>query len=260
MSQITTHAPGTFCWAELGTTDPEAAKKFYAGVFGWDAKDTPAGETIYTLLNLGGREVGGLYSLQKEQVAQGIPPHWLPYVAVTSADDAAKKAAGLGATISVAPFDVMEHGRMSVIMDPTGATFALWQAKNHTGAGVRDEPGSMSWCELLTKDAKAAGKFYSALFGWTLKDMPMPDIAYTVYEKGPVPVGGMMEIQKEWGPVPSTWMTYFAVDDCRARAEKAKRLGATILKPPTDVPDVGTFSVMNDPQGGTFGIIQNAGG
>ena len=87
----------------------------------------------------------------------------------------------------------------------------------------------------------------------------MPDIAYTVFSQGSTPVGGMMAIQKEWGPVPSNWLTYFAVDDCDARAEKAKRLGAAILKPPTDVPNAGRFSVLHDPQGGTFGIIQNTG-
>ena len=261
MSQITTHAPGTFSWAELGTTDPEGAKKFYAGLFGWEPMDTPAGEAgTYTLLKLRGREVGGLSKLQKEQLAQGVPPHWLPYIAVASADDTTKKATTLGGKILAGPFDVMEHGRMSVIQDPTGAAFAIWQAKAHPGAGVRDEPGSLSWCELLTTDAKTASRFYTGLFGWTPADMPMPDMAYTVFSTGSTQVGGMMTIQKEWGPMPSNWLTYFAVDDCDARIEKAKKLGAVILKPATDVPNVGRFAILHDPQGGTFAIIQGANG
>lgn len=259
MSQITTHAPGTFSWAELGTTDPDAAKRFYAGLFGWEPMDTPADDAgTYTLLMLRGREVGGLAKMQKEQLAHGVPPHWLPYVAVASADETTKKAATLGATILAGPFDVMDHGRMSVIQDPTGAAFAIWQAKQHPGSGVRDETGSVSWCELLTHDAKAAGNFYAGLFGWTQEDMPMPDAKYTTFSSGAAMVGGMMTIQKEWGPMPSSWLTYFAVSDCDAVAAKAQKLGGTILKPPADAPNVGRFAILHDPQGASFAIIQNA--
>jgi uncharacterized protein len=258
MSQITTHAPGTFSWVELGTTDAEAAKRFYTGLFGWVPNDTPAGDGTYTLLMLRGREIGGLSKMQKEQLAQGVPPHWLPYVSVASADDTTTKATTLGGRVLAGPFDVMEHGRMSVIQDPTGAAFAVWQAKSHPGAGVRDEPGSLSWCELLTNDAAKAGTFYAALFGWTLKDKPMSGQKYTVFSKGETMTGGMMTIMKEWGPMPSNWLAYFAVDDCDAVAEKAKKLGGTIMKPPDDVPGVGRFAILQDPQGGTFAIIANA--
>ena len=258
MSQTTTQALGTFIWVELGTTDADAAKEFYTGLFGWEPNDTPAGEGTYTLLMLNGREVGGLSKMQKEQLAHGVPPHWLPYVLVASADATTTRATELGGRTLAGPFDVMEHGRMSVIQDPTGAAFALWQPKAHPGVGVRDEPGSLSWCELLTTDAAKAGKFYAGLFGWTLKDMPMPDLKYTVFSSGETMTGGMMTIQKEWGPMPSNWLTYFAVDDCDARAERTKRLGGTILKPPADVPGVGRFAILQDPQGGTFAIIQNA--
>jgi hypothetical protein len=257
MSQITTHAPGTFSWVELSTSDTAAAKKFYTGLFGWEPLDTPAGEGgTYTLLNLRGREVGGLASLQKEMIAHHVPPHWLPYIAVTSADDTTKQATSLGAKVLAGPFDVMEHGRMSVIQDPTGAAFAVWQAKSHPGAGVRDEPGSISWCELLTTDAKTAARFYSALFGWTAKEMPMMGITYTIFSRGDTQAGGMMTILPEWGPMPSSWLTYFAVSNCDATADQAKKLGATLMKEPTDAPGAGRFAVIHDPQGGTFGIIQ----
>ncbi len=261
MSQITTHAPGTFCWAELGTTNVDAAKRFYAGLFGWEPADTPAGDAgTYTLLKLRGRDVGGLYALQEEQLAQGVPPNWLAYVAVANADDATKKAAALGAGTLMGPFDVMDHGRMSVLLDPTGASFAVWQAKDHPGSGVRDEPGSISWTELLTHDTKAAGKFYSGLFGWTLKDMTMPGTTYTIFSKGSTLAGGMMSIRQEWGPMPSNWLTYFAVDDCDARAARAERLGAKIGQPPTDIPNVGRFSVIQDPQGAAFAILRSSAG
>ena len=123
---------------------------------------------------------------------------------------------------------------------------------------MRDEPGSVSWCELLTHDAKAGGRFYAGLFGWTLQDMPMPDAAYAVFSQGSTMVGGMMVIQKEWGPMPSNWLTYFAVSDCDATVAKAKQMGGAILKPPADVPKVGRFAILSHPQGASFAVIQSA--
>jgi len=257
MSQVATHAHGTFCWVELGTTDVEAAKKFYAGLFDWETADTSAGEAgVYTLLQMRGRDVGGLYALQKGQRDQGVPPHWLAYVAVASADEATRKATSLGGGSLMGPLDVVDFGRMSVLQDPTGATFAVWQARDHAGSGVRDEPGSICWNELLTRDTRAAGKFYSGLFGWTMQDMPMADASYTVCSKGATKAAGMMPILEEWGPMPASWLTYFGVDDCDARADRARRLGGRIGKPPTDVPDIGRFSVIEDPQGAVFAILE----
>src|SRR5436305_445089 len=101
-------APGSFCWFELGTTDPEAAKRFYSGLFGWTADDVPMGPAgVYTIFRLGGREAGATYALPPDQLAHGIPPNWLVYVKVESADASAARAASLGANVGVKPFDVM---------------------------------------------------------------------------------------------------------------------------------------------------------
>ncbi|HSO76735.1 MAG TPA: VOC family protein, partial [Blastocatellia bacterium] len=87
MPEVTGHAPGSFCWIELGTNDPDGAKKFYTGLFGWEAEDTPAGpDMIYTMLRIRGLDVGAMYKLGAEEAAHGIPPHWNSYVAVASAD------------------------------------------------------------------------------------------------------------------------------------------------------------------------------
>jgi len=122
MPEVTKHDPGRFCWIELATTDPEAAKRFYGDLFDWSAEDRPAGEgMLYTMLRLHGKEVGGLYRLDDQRRQAGVPPHWFTYVLVKSADESAKKAASLGGTVVQEAFDVMDVGRMAVIQDPTGA-------------------------------------------------------------------------------------------------------------------------------------------
>ena len=143
MPEITKYAPGMFCWFELGTSDTDAAKKFYGQLFGWTAEDMPAGpDMVYTMLKRDGKEIGAMYGLSEEHKSQGVPPHWLTYISVASADESAAKAKELGGTVMMEPFDVFDAGRMALVQDPTGATFALWQANASIGAKLKDEPYS----------------------------------------------------------------------------------------------------------------------
>ena len=155
----------------------------------------------------------------------------------------------------MAPFDVMDVGRMAVIQDPQGAVVAVWQARKHVGAGVLDEPGALCWTELMTTDTNAASRFYTGLFGWTAEAMPMGPAAYTLFKRGEKSAGGMMAIAPEMGPMPPSWLGYFAVVDCDESVAKAIMLGGKVAVSPTDVPGVGRFSVLHDPQGATFAIV-----
>ena len=254
MTEKTSYEAGTFCWTDLGTSNTAAAKKFYGEVFGWKAVDVPAGPGVYTMLQKGDKDVCALYALTE----QGVPPHWLSYIAVKSADEATKKAESLGAKIRKAPFDVMDAGRMSVVEDPTGATFALWEGKKHAGSRLIREAGTMCWNELMTKDVDKAGGFYSKLFGWGSKTMDVGGgEKYTMFQKGSEDAAGMMAIGKDWGPVPPNWLVYFAVDSCDASVKKATAAGAKVTVQPTDIPNTGRFAVLVDPQGATFGIFQS---
>jgi hypothetical protein len=258
MPEVTGHAPGSFCWIELGTNDPDGAKKFYTGLFGWEAEDTPAGpDMIYTMLRIRGLDVGAMYKMGAEEAAHGIPPHWNSYVAVASADEAAAKAKTLGGNILADAFDVMDVGRMAIIQDPLGATFEVWQAKSHFGVKLVGEIGTFCWDELWTTDRKKATEFYTGLFGWTAKESEAgAPGGYTEWMNAGQPIGGMMEITPEMGPVPPNWLPYFTVEDCDASANKAKQLGGKLQVPPMDIENVGRFSVVQDPQGAMFAIIK----
>lgn len=261
MPEVTGHAPGSFCWMELNTSDPDSAKKFYSGLFGWQAEDTPAGpDMVYTMLKIRGLEVGAMCGLQRAQKAQGVPPHWMSYVSVESADDAAKKAASLGGSVIMPAFDVMDVGRMALIQDPQGAMFCVWQAKAHFGAKLVGENGTFGWDELWTTDRKKAAAFYTGLFGWGAKESDMGGMGvYTEWQNGGQSIGGMMEIAPEMGPVPPNWLPYVMVEDCNATADKAAATGGKLMVPPQDIPNVGRFSVIQDPQGATFAIIKLTG-
>jgi predicted enzyme related to lactoylglutathione lyase len=247
--EYTAHAPGTFCWLDLSTGDAAGAKEYYAGLFGWQATDVPAGpDMVYSLLNLNGKGVGALY----QETRPGIPPHWSSYISVADVDATAARAKELGGTLLVEPMDVMEHGRMCVVQDPGGATFCCWQSKAHHGVDVKDEIGTVCWFELDTRDTAQAEAFYTALFGWGVKHSME---GYTEFTVGGESIAGMMAITPDMGAVPPHWLPYFLVQNCDGSVAKAAGLGAIVIVPGMDVPGVGRFAVLQDPQGAVSAII-----
>ena len=149
MAHIEKHAPGSFCWVELCTSDQPAAKAFYTALLDWESVDAPMGpDAYYTTFTLQTRKAAACYTLRADELKQGIPPHWNLYVSVDSADAATRKASECNGTVFCGPFDVATHGRTSTIADPTGAVFCIWEAKNHPGIGVQGEASSFCWADL----------------------------------------------------------------------------------------------------------------
>ncbi|MDQ3137972.1 MAG: VOC family protein [Gemmatimonadota bacterium] len=253
MPLIDTYAPGTFCWADLGTPDAASATRFYTALFGWTAEDRPMGpDASYTMLHADGRSVAALYV----QTAQHGPPHWLSYISVDSASDAAARARALGGTLLMEPFDVLDVGRMALVQDPAGAVAALWEPRRHAGAGVVGEASSMCWNELGTTDTARAGAFYCSLFGWATDEQPIGASAYTTFSMDGAPRGGMIAIARSSGPVAPHWLVYFAVSDGPGTIALAQSLGGSVRVPATHVAGVGTFSILADPQGALFAVIE----
>jgi predicted enzyme related to lactoylglutathione lyase len=252
------HPAGNFCWFELATSDQNGAKAFYNQLFGWEAMDNPLPPEmggVYTTFTLGGKEVGACFTLGPQM--EGVPPNWMPYVAVDDADAIAAKVAALGGEVLMPAFDVMAFGRMTAFKDPTGAALSVWQPKDHLGADLVNATGSACWGELATRDTAKAKAFYTELFGWTTKDSEVPGMTYTEWSNGPQPIGGMLPMDgPQWDGVPPHWLTYFTVEDADATAEAASAAGGKVIMPPMDIPNTGRFAVLADPQGAVFAVIK----
>jgi predicted enzyme related to lactoylglutathione lyase len=258
VAEFSSHVPGTFSWVELSTTDQQAGVAFYRALFGWDVNEQPMGPgQTYSVFLLRGKDVAAGWTMSQPERESGAPPHWNMYVTVASADDAAKQAESLGAKVLAAPFDVMDVGRMAVIQDPTGAVFCVWQPKRHIGAKILNEPGALCWSELTTRDTKAAEAFYTKLFGWTAKhSAPSAVMEYTEFSVQGQPSIGMMAMPPGMpAHMPSFWMPYFQVADCDASTNRAAELGASVMRPPQDIPKTGRFSILGDPQGAAFALF-----
>jgi predicted enzyme related to lactoylglutathione lyase len=253
MPTRTSYVQGTPNWVDLQTTDQAAAKRFYAGLFGWTYDDQPMPDgAVYSMAKLGEEQVAALAPQSPELAAAGAPPMWNTYLAVDSADDAVSKVEAAGGQVAMAPFDIPNAGRMAFVMDPSGAAVAFWQAGQHIGATLVNEPGTVMWNELITTDPSATA-FYEQVLGMTTSVMDMGSGEYTIFEAAGQQVGGSTPPQMPG--TPNHWHVYFAVAGADATVARATELGGSTLVEPFDTP-VGRMAVIRDPQGATFSIIQ----
>lgn len=258
MAVTTAHRPGTFSWVDLAAHDVDAAERYYTRLFGWTAERMPFGsgpDEVYVMLRRDGRDAAAMYTMDATQKSQGMPSTWLSYVTVESAEQTAARARALGATVLADAFDVMDLGRMALIGDPTGAMFAAWEPRGHGGAGVKDDPGSLCWNELATRDADRAIAFYSVLFGWTAVPFEASPVPYTMMMNGEVPAGGIYAMPAAMEGTPPHWAPYFAVEDTDETLRRSGELGGTTVAPPDDIPGIGRLAGLRDPQGAAFWVL-----
>jgi predicted enzyme related to lactoylglutathione lyase len=246
---------GDFCWINMLSPEPAAAKDFFAKVLGWTYGEIPG--MGYSIM-LGGKQIGGLFDAKNPDGTPTAPVIGV-MIKVESADATGAKVASLGGK-SMPSFDVGPQGRMTVCYDPAGANFDVWQPK--ASAGMEADStlhGAPSWFECMTSDMDRCAKFYSDLFGWEQVLMPMANLKYMTFKHNGNFVAGMMELTPEMMGQQPTWGTYFTVDNVDETMKLALGLGATTCVPIQEVPGVGRFGGLSSPQGVVFYVMTYSG-
>lgn len=260
MPERSSYEPGTPSWVDVSSPDVDAAVSFYEQLFGWEASEAGDPEETggYRMFTQDGKPVAGAGPIQ----AEGHPPVWTTYVTVEDADATAEKVKAAGGSVFMEPTDVMTAGRMAIFADPAGAVFAVWEPKEHIGAMIVNEPNSLTWNELRTRDTEGAKAFYAAVFGWD--GMAFPDMdGYTIWTLGGSGPengkGGMIDMAVTPIPdeVPPHWDVAFAVVDADAMAARCAELGGNVIVPAMDI-SVGRMVGLQDPTGAMFTAIKLA--
>jgi predicted enzyme related to lactoylglutathione lyase len=279
--------PGVPCWADVSEPDPEAALDFYRGLFGWEFEDTmPPGsdgnyfvarcETrAWSLFDPSGEprsgDVAAIRSIPEGAPAAAI---WNTYVWVDSADEVASKVRDAGGRVVIEPYDAASAGRMAFFTDPEGAAFWVLEGREHTGAQLVNDPGSLNFNGLNTRDLEGARSFYGSVFGWGSFVMDGGAEMFTLPGYGDFIEDHHPGLRKRWAeagarvgfedvvatinPIPDDqpdtpahWSVTIAAEDADAAAAKARELGGQVIVPPFDAPWV-RMTVLADPQGATF--------
>lgn len=256
MARIDSYPPGTFSWVDLMAQDLAGARRFYTTLFDWDAEEQDTGGgPPYILYTKDGQPVAGLGGMSDEMRAQGIPSVWSSYVTVADVSQTASLAEQHGGGIAMPFMQIMDAGHMAVITDREGAALSLWQPLEHKGAAICNEPGSFCWNELACRDIDGAREFYRGVFGWEYALNEDSPTTYYLICNGEHTNGGFLQMNEQWGDMPSHWSVYFAVDDVDARLGRLKELGGSVHAEPFDIP-VGRLAVVQDNQGAHFYMLQ----
>lgn len=247
---------GAPSWVDLSTPDLEAAAAFYSGLFGWrlERAQTPAGE--YVVGHADGREVGGM--MTPGPAEEDLPPMWTVFVFVEDIDASLGKVRASGGAVLQEPLMVPGDAQVAVVADPGGGVIALIAGGERSPAEwMSDEPGSVAWVELLTRDPESAQRFYMEVFGWRAAEEGSGSAPYWVFERDGEPVAGMMGMPPLVpGEAPTHWAVYFATEDCAATVRRAQDLGGAVVHEPMEIAD-GRFAVLADPTGATFDVFEH---
>ncbi|MFI0975531.1 VOC family protein [Streptomyces sp. NPDC021093] len=243
-------------WLDLGSPDTAASASFYGAVFGWDFQSAGPDAGGYGFFQKDGRTVAAVGPLTEE----GADPAWTLYFKTPDADATAKAVEQAGGTVRVAPFDVMDAGRMACLTDPAGADFSVWQPARVTGLEATSEDNTLLWAELHTPDSSAALSFYRGLFGWRGQQMDMPGMPYTVLstaegDQEDASFGGIAPAQEG---EETRWTAYFCVSDADALVATVQENGGSVVFPATDIPEVGRMALLADPFGAPFAVLKPA--
>ena len=253
---MTTHLhakpAGTPTWIDLTAPDAEAARQFYQAVFGWQYDVGGPEFGGYTTARLGDRATAGIVGNQPD--APPMPAAWGLYFATDDINADVARAEELGAKVLYPAMTVGPFGSMATLTDPTGAQFSLWQAGQHVGWQMSDEPGAVAWRELYAPNAKVARDFYMALLGASGDPMP-GGMEYYVLKHGESQLAGIMQIDPAWGNMPAQWISYFAVANADETAAAVLKHGGKQMGNIDDSP-FGRIAALMDPFGAMFKILQ----
>ncbi|HET9849660.1 MAG TPA: VOC family protein [Candidatus Dormibacteraeota bacterium] len=265
MSEREEYSPGVPCWVETLQPDPWAAMNFYRELFSWDFVATRGmqGATASYIAQLRGRDVGAVCP------PLNIPnrgARWIKHVRVTSVSDTARTALAAGGQLLIEPFEVAPGGRMAILSDPAGATFAVAESSAGRAARLVNESQAWALSTLRTSAIKTAEDFYRALFGW--KAQAVGNSGFSIYRLAgyfggvpfqPVPrdtVAGMQLVAAE--SEPSHWEIDFWVDDVDGTAAHASSLGGIVMVSPQDT-GLFRYAMIADPQGAVFTVSKMIG-
>ena len=250
------HHPGKLIFVQLVTPDLAAAKQFYAGLLGWTFRDFQVDGTRYAEAYLDGQPVAGLIHKEKPAGAQRQPA-WLSFFAVRDVDAAQKVALANGAKLLFPLRNLPDRGSQAVFSDPQGAVFALLASGSGDPPDVLAAPGDWIWSSLITSGPDADAAFYQKLFGYEVFELPSnPGVEHLLLASDDYARASVNSLPANRPKAHPHWLNYLRVEDADKTTAKVLALGGRVLVEPHVDRQGGKVSVVADPQGAPFGLLE----
>jgi predicted enzyme related to lactoylglutathione lyase len=233
--------------------DIEGAKSFYGDVLGWTFGESSSEYGNYTQAYADGKAVAAVVPPMPGQEGQS---QWCLYFASPDAAATAAKIRDKGGEVLMEPMRVGDFGTMCLARDPSGVVFGVWQGGTHEGFEASpQQTGAYCWAEVFTRAPEKSDAFFTAVFGYTAKQLQDDAIDFRMFELGGNTVLGRMRMTDDFPPeVPPYINVYFTVGDCDDAVARATKLGGVLRFGPMDSP-FGRFAALSDPQGANFSVI-----
>lgn len=247
----TPYRHGAIVWRELLSSDPKASERFYGELFGWKIEAMPMPDgTTYRVISAGTKNVAGIFEISAQM--KGVPSHWEPYVSTADVDAAAKRVTEAGGKINMGPMDIPNVGRFAAAMDSLGGAFYLFRGASGDPLPGRPNVGEFCWEDLNSTDPSKSKDFYPKVCGWKASSFQGMD----VFGIGEGMENQVASLQSAPPGVPTSWLSHVVVDKLTGARDRAKRLGAKMLMEEIKVPTIGTFAVIQDPQGAVISLFE----
>ena len=245
---------GKFVWHDLITDDIATARRFYAGLFGWEFENStrPGSKEPYVLIRSGGNLIAGMVELSDPEGGSDYS-RWLGYISVEDVDASARTTKSAGGRVLVTPRNLGKFARVAAVQDPQGAVVGL--VRSHVGDpvdGLEQKTGRVVWNELLAVDSAKAGEFYRSITDYQVRTIDRRGGEYTMLQSGRVDRAGIL--QRPAAEIEPLWLTYFAVSDVVSAAKRAEQLGGRIILAPADDFREGTVALVTDPTGAVLAL------
>lgn len=246
--------PGKFVWADLFTTDPVAATKFYSGLFGWTANTiTPNGKT-YTVFSNGSRPVAGLAPRPPANTKR--PSRWIGYIAVTNISSTLKLVTDAGGKVRAEARDFPQRGAQAIIADNEGSTVGLLQSTSGDLADDEPKPGDWNWFELFVKQPQVVSAFYRQVINYEVA----PDLRTErkndfLLSSGGLARAGVAPLPDREDAKPG-WLGVVRVANIDETLVQAVKLGGEVLVAPRAAEFESRFAIIADCTGGAVGLVE----
>lgn len=250
----TTHRPGKFVWADLFTTDPVAAKKFYTGLFGWTANTVTQDGKSYTVFSNGSRPVAGL--APRPASAKTRPSRWISYIAVTDAAATLSRVKKSSGQVRADAREFPQRGTHAIIADNNGATVGLLQSTSGDSDDDEPSPGDWNWFQLYVSDPHAVALYYHEILGYDIA----PDLRTERKNDYILSSGGLARAGV--APLParedaqSGWLGVVRVANLDETLARTVALGGEVLLPARPAAYESRFAIIADSTGGSVGLVE----